>query len=69
MIVSDSQVIQAMQHHEAAHIAENGPLNGIDLPKAVGRLADLLGTMWHTGETQAEVPEDSDMAELIRASQ
>lgn len=68
MIVNEAQVICAMQHWERLHIAANGPLDRINLPKECNLLAEILGTMWFQKETQTEVPDDSEIARLIKES-
>lgn len=65
IVVSESRVVQAMAYWEREHIARNGPLDRISLPKAVSGLADLLGAMWFEHEVSARLPLDSGVANLI----
>lgn len=66
MIVTQEQIVAAMQFHEQRHVAANGPLDRIGLPAAVSKLADLLGTMWYAREPQAQVSDTSAIATLLR---
>lgn len=68
MIASESQIVSAMAHWERIHVAANGPLNGLGLPKECSILADLLGTMWLHKETEADIPDGSEIARLIKDS-
>jgi len=66
MIVTEERLLDAMKAWERRHIEANGPLNGIDLSKECARLADLLGVMWFAKESEAQIPDDSDIAKLIQ---
>jgi hypothetical protein len=66
MIVTEEQVLLAMDHFEKKHIAEFGPLDRINVPKAVATLADLLGAMWYEKEREAMLPDSSKTAALLR---
>lgn len=66
MNVTEDQVIEAMKHWERIHIRDNGPLNGITLPKECSALANLLGAMWFHKEAQAEIPNTAEVARLIK---
>jgi hypothetical protein len=68
VIVSEAQIISAMHFHEERHIESSGPLDGVHLPKAVAKLADLLGSMWYTKEFEADIPDGCEMAELIHSA-
>jgi hypothetical protein len=69
MIVNQSEVVASMQYWERKHVAEHGPLDGVSLPKACSKLADLLGAMWFGQESSAQLKDESEIANLIRASQ
>lgn len=66
MIVTESQLLQAMQFFEAKHIAEFGPLDKVSLPPPVSKLADLLGAMWYANEKEAALPDAGKTAALLR---
>lgn len=66
MIVTEFQVVQAMQFFENKHIAAHGPLDKISLPREMSQLADLLGAMWFAKEQEAEVSDASKIGTLLR---
>jgi hypothetical protein len=68
MIVTDVQILAAMNFWSAEHVRAHGPLDGVSLPKKCSRLADLLGAMWYAKETQATIPDTSELAQLIAAA-
>jgi hypothetical protein len=68
MIVSETQIIQAMQYWEDKHIAEHGPLDKISIPKACSQLADVLGVMWFSHESEVQIKDTSKLAELINSA-
>lgn len=68
MIVTEEQIVAAMHRWESDHTQTHGPLDGLTLPKQCSKLAELLGTMWYHRETSAEIPDESDIANLILAA-
>lgn len=66
MIVSEEDITQAMQRCEDRYVRAHGPLDKIHLPKDCATLCDLLGTMWFHNETQANIPDESPLAKLIK---
>ena len=68
MIVTQTEIIRAMAYWEKSHIAQNGPLDGVTLPRECSKLADLLGRMWFEREDETQVPDESETANLIAAT-
>jgi hypothetical protein len=65
--ISETQIVRAMRFFEEQHIALNGPLDGVNLPVACSKLADVLGVMWYDKTSVAEVDSDSEVAQLVHA--
>ena len=68
MIVTESQVSSALQHHGRLHNVEKGAADGIALPAECSKIADLLGHMWFTHEQEAQLPNGSRLAALVVAA-
>ena len=65
MIVTELEIIAAMQYWEDEHIRKNGPLDRITLPKECAKLADLLGTMWYVKTDTAQIQDGGESHTLM----
>jgi hypothetical protein len=65
MIVTERQVQTALQYWGDLHKVSRGCPDKITLPKECSKLADLLGAMWWTHESEARLPDDHAVTALI----